>query len=295
MKYTFPSESVNASTTRPRQYYEMMGHRAIWSDGWKAITMHRKGVPFEDDEWALYNTSKDFSECHDLSESEPEKLKKMIDLWWEEAERFNVLPLDDRGTELFVMRREDRAPLSKPQRFLKNTPHLERFKVPDIRNRSFEIAAKVNMDNPSEGVLVASGARTGGIVLYVADGRLVFEYNFMGSSKILSSEKTIELGKCELGLTYRKTSENHGIATLFVETDSSRDYLGEFEIDTLPHRQTMYGMDVGRDLGPTVSSEYVGPFEFTGDLEWVEFRLENDRDDLEMAAEVEARNALADQ
>ena len=151
------------------------------------------------------------------------------------------------------------------------------------------------MDDPSEGVLVASGARTGGIVLYVADGRLVFEYTFMGSSKILSSEKTIESGRCELGVTYRKTSENHGIATLFVETDSSRDYLGEFEIDTLPHRQTMYGMDVGRDLGPTVSSEYVGPFEFTGDLEWVEFRLENDRDDLEVAAEVEARNALADQ
>ena len=295
MRYTFPSESVDAATTRPRQYYEMMGHRAIWSDGWKAVTMHRKGMPFEDDEWALYNTSKDFSECHDLSESEPEKLEEMIDLWWEEAERFNVLPLDDRGTELFVMRREDRAPLSKPQRFLKNTPHLERFKVPDIRNRSFEIAAKVTMDDPSEGVLVASGARTGGIVLYIADGRLVFEYNFMGSSKILSSEKTIESGRCELGVTYRKTSENHGIATLFVETDSSRDYLGEFEIDTLPHRQTMYGMDVGRDLGPTVSSEYVGPFEFTGDLEWVEFRLENDRDDLEAAAEVEARNALADQ
>lgn len=295
MQYTFPAESTNAATDRPKQYYEMMGHRAIWADGWKAVTMHRKGVPFEDDEWALYDTSKDFSECHDLSESEPEKLEEMIDLWWEEAERFNVLPLDDRGTELFVMRREDRVPLSKPQRFLKDTPHLERFKVPDIRNRSFEIAAKVDMESNSEGVLVASGARTGGIVLYVTGGRLVFEYNFMGASKILSSEKTIGSGKCELGLTYRKTSENHGVATLFVESGSSREHLGEFEIDTLPHRQTMYGMDVGRDLGPTVSSEYVGPFEFTGDLEWVEFRLENDRDDLEAAAEVEARNALADQ
>ena len=57
----------------------------------------------------------------------------------------------------------------------------------------------------------------------------------------------------------------------------------------------MYGMDVGRDLGPTVSEKYVGPFAFTGDLEWIEFRLENDRDDLEAAAEVEAKNALADQ
>ena len=295
MRYTFPSNALDATTMRPKQYYEMMGHRAIWSDGWKAVTMHRKDEPFEDEDWALYNTSKDFSECHDLSSDEPEKLKEMIDLWWGEAESFNVLPLDDRGAELFVLRREDRAPLSKPQRFLNNTPHLERFKVPDIRNRSFEIAAKVTIDDNSEGVLVASGARTGGIVLYVANGHLVFEYNFMGSSTILSSDKNLDAGECELGVSYRKTDENHGIASLYFRNNDHRVYLGEVEIDTLPHRQTMYGMDVGRDLGPTVSEKYVGPFTFTGDLDWVEFRLENDRDDLEAAAEVEAKNAIADQ
>ncbi len=295
MRYTFPSNALDATTMRPKQYYEMMGHRAIWSDGWKAVTMHRKDEPFEDEDWALYNTSKDFSECHDLSSDEPEKLKEMIDLWWGEAESFNVLPLDDRGAELFVLRREDRVPPSKPQRFLKNTPHLERFKVPDIRNRSFEIAAKVTLDNNSEGVLVASGARTGGIVLYVANGHLVFEYNFMGSSTILSSDKNLDAGECELGVSYRKTDENHGIASIYFRNNDHRVHLGGVEIDTLPHRQTMYGMDVGRDLGPTVSEKYVGPFTFTGDLDWVEFRLENDRDDLEAAAEVEARNALADQ
>ena len=295
MRYTFPANAVDTPTTRPKQYYEMMGHRAIWSDGWKAVTMHRKGVPFEDEEWALYDTSKDFSECHDLSASEPEKLKEMIDLWWDEAESFNVLPLDDRGNELFFMRREDRLPLSKPQRFLKNTPHLERFKIPDVRNRSFEIGAKVALDRDSEGVLVASGGRTGGIVLYVANSHLVFEYNFMGSSTIVSSERKLDTGECELGVSYRKTAENHGTASLYIENKDNRDYLGEIEIDTLPYRQTMYGMDVGKDLGPTVSDKYVGPFTFTGNLEWIEFRLENDRDDLEAASAVEAKNALADQ
>jgi arylsulfatase len=295
MRYTFPSNAVDVTTNRPKQYYEMMGHRAIWSNGWKAVTMHRKGEAFEDEEWALYNTKKDFSECHDLSSDEPEKLKEMVDLWWSEAENFNVLPLDDRGTELFVLRREDRVPPSKPQRFLKNTPHLERFKVPDIRNRSFEIAGKVNIKSSSEGVLVASGARTGGIVLYIADRHLVFEYNFMGSPTILSSDKKLDLGECELGVSYRKTDENHGVATLYVTNDDTREHLGEVEIDTLPHRQTMYGMDIGKDLGPTVSEKYVGPFIFTGGLDWIEFRLENDRDDLEAAAAVEATNALADQ
>ena len=295
MSYTFPTNAVNLTTNRPKQYYEMMGHRAIWSDGWKAVTMHRKGVSFEDEKWALYDTSKDFSECHDLSADEPEKLKEMIDLWWGEAESFNVLPLDDRGNELFFMRREDRLPPSKPQRFLQDTPHLERFKIPDVRNRSFEIAAKVTLDGDSEGVLVASGGRTGGIVLYVTDFHLVFEYNFMGSSTILSSKKKLDAGECELGVSYLKTAENHGLASLYIENSDNRVHLGEVEIDTLPYRQTMYGMDVGKDLGPTVSDKYVGPFTFTGDLEWIEFRLENDRDDLVAAAEVEARNALADQ
>ena len=295
MSYTFPTNAVDLTTNRPKQYYEMMGHRAIWSDGWKAVTMHRKGVSFEDEKWALYDTSKDFSECHDLSADEPEKLKEMIDLWWDEAESFNVLPLDDRGNELFFMRREDRLPPSKPQRFLQDTPHLERFKIPDVRNRSFEIAAKVTLDGDSEGVLVASGGRTGGIVLYVTDFHLVFEYNFMGSSTILSSKKKLDAGECELGVSYLKTAENHGIASLYIENSDNRVQLGEVEIDTLPYRQTMYGMDVGKDLGPTVSDKYVGPFTFTGDLEWIEFRLENDRDDLVAAAEVEARNALADQ
>ena len=295
MSYTFPTNAVDLTTNRPKQYYEMMGHRAIWSDGWKAVTMHRKGVSFEDEKWALYDTSKDFSECHDLSADEPEKLKEMIDLWWGEAESFNVLPLDDRGNELFFMRREDRLPPSKPQRFLQDTPHLERFKIPDVRNRSFEIAAKVTLDGDSEGVLVASGGRTGGIVLYVTDFHLVFEYNFMGSSTILSSKKKLDAGECELGVSYLKTAENHGIASLYIANSDNRVHLGEVEIDTLPYRQTMYGMDVGKDLGPTVSDKYVGPFTFTGDLEWIEFRLENDRDDLVAAAEVEARNALADQ
>ena len=190
----------------------------------------------------------------------------MIDLWWDEAESFNVLPLDDRGNELFFMRREDRLPLSKPQRFLKNTPHLERFKIPDVRNRSFEIGAKVALDRDSEGVLVASGGRTGGIVLYVANSHLVFEYNFMGSSTIVSSERKLDTGECELGVSYRKTAENHGTPSLYIENKDNRDYLGEIEIDTLPYRQTMYGMDVGKDLGPTVSDKYVGPFTFTGNL-----------------------------
>ena len=295
MRYTFSANSKDSESNHPRQYYEMMGHRAIWSEGWKAVTIHSQGTPFEDDQWALYDTSVDFSECHDLAEANPKKLEELIDLWWGEAERFNVLPLDDRGAELFFLKRGDTVPFSKNQRFLISSPHLERFKVPDIRNRSFEIAANIVLNKNSNGILVASGARTGGVVLYLKNGCLAFEYNFLGSSTLLTSDTIVDRGNCELGVTYRKTAEHHGSAGIYIERGGERDILNEIEIDTLPYRQTMYGMDIGKDTGPTVSKNYKGPFEFTGVLNWVEFRLENDRSDLEAFASVEAKNALADQ
>ena len=101
--YTFAE--ADAKSRRGVQYYEMLGHRAIWADGWKAVTRHRQGASFDDEQWALYHTDEDFSECHDLSAAQPEKLRLLIEHWWAEAGRYNVLPLDDRGIELFVQRR----------------------------------------------------------------------------------------------------------------------------------------------------------------------------------------------
>ncbi len=78
------------------QYFEMFGHRGIWHDGWKAVSFHPSGTPFENDKWELFHLDKDFSETDDLAEQQPERLAEMIKLWWSEAEKHNVLPLDDR-------------------------------------------------------------------------------------------------------------------------------------------------------------------------------------------------------
>ena len=293
---TFDAGSVGAASKRSVQYYEMLGHRAIWADGWKAVTMHRYGSPFEDDEWALYDTNSDFAECHDLAESHPEKLRELIDLWWSEAEKYNVLPLDDRGIELFVMRRPGADAPQNRQRFPATLPHLERFKAPDIRNRSFEVIASVDTTESTDGVLVASGSRTGGMVLYVQDGHLVFEYNFLGEPTSVRSTEPVPRGASQLGVVYRKSAEHQGTATLVFGDDGGKSReVGSVDLETMPYRQALYGMDVGRDLGPTVSSAYAGPFAFEGDLEWVEFRLEDDREDLRQAAAVESENALVDQ
>ena len=107
MRYTFDDPDV--PTDQRIQYYEMFGHRAIVADGWKAVTRHQAGTPFDDESWELYHYEVDRSECHDLATSMPGKLEELISLWWEEAEDQGVLPLDDRSLELFFTRYRDRS------------------------------------------------------------------------------------------------------------------------------------------------------------------------------------------
>ena len=293
---TFAAAGADAPSSRTTQYYEMLGHRAVYHDGWKAVTLHRQGTPFSEDEWALYDTRSDFAEIHDLSETHPDKLRELIELWWDEAAAYNVLPLDDRGVELFVLRQPGPEAAATRLRYPAGMPHLERFKCPDVRNRSFEIAASADTATGTDGVLVAYGSRTGGLVLWVADGVLCFEYNYLGRPTRIRASEPVPLGDVELGVRYTKTAEHAGTAILWQRAgDGPVQELGSVDLETMPYRQSLYGMDVGRDLGPTVSAAYDGPNEFQGLLRYVEFRLENDRDDLRAAAAVEAENALVDQ
>ncbi|MEE8300860.1 MAG: arylsulfatase, partial [Candidatus Tectomicrobia bacterium] len=288
--YTFASP--DHIRRRRVQYYEMLGHRALWADGWKAVTRHRHGQSFDDDQWALYHTDADFSECHDLADAQPEKLRELIERWWAEAGRYNVLPLDDRGIELFVQRRPSAGGERRQFRFLPGAPHIDRFAVPDIRNRSHRMMARIARDSTQQqGVLVASGARTGGYVLYILDNRLIYEYNYVGRVTRLVSDRELPPDACDLGMQFSKSGEHVGTVTLLVDDTE----VGKTSVELLPWRQTMYGMDIGRDQGSTVSSAYAAPFRFDGRLFWVDYHLEDDREDGKKAATIEARNALTDQ
>ena len=101
LAYTFDikAEDAGAVPTRKKtQYFEMQGHRALWYDGWKAVAYHRYGTSLDDDVWELYHLDEDFSECRDLADAQPERLAGMVDRFWEEAERYDVLPImDDAG------------------------------------------------------------------------------------------------------------------------------------------------------------------------------------------------------
>ena len=295
LRYSFNDK--NAPTRKTTQYYEMLGHRGIWHDGWKAVTLHKSGTPFEEDKWALYHTDEDFSECRDLASERPDKLRQLVDMWWAEAGKYNVLPLDDRGgAEILVIRRPGHEVPGNTQRFLPATPHLERSKTPDIRNRSFEVVARIDRSNGESGVLVANGARTGGMTFFIQDERLWFVYNRVGQLFEIASEDMLPTGELELTARYRKTGEHQGRMELLAgPLGQAATVIGTGPVETLPYRQTLYGMDIGKDTGPTVSGRYKGPFPYSGQLHWIEYRLQDDRADLKKAAAVELENRISDQ
>ena len=153
------------------------------------------------------------------------------------------------------------------------------------------MSASVTLDTGDEGVIVACGARTGGHVLYLRDGHLTFLYNAIGRITQLQSTVPVPSGRCELSVEYTKHADHEGIVRLLVGDAPA----GETALKTLPWRQTLFGMDIGRDLGSTVTDAYDAPFAFTGNIHFVDYHLSDDCDDLRAAAVVEAGNALVDQ
>ena len=273
------------------QYFEMFGHRGIYHDGWKAVTMHRPGTSYDEDRWQLFNMRTDFAECHDLAADHPDKLGELINVWWREAGRYNVLPLDDRGAELFVLRRPGSELARSRFRFLPRTPHLDRFGMPDIRNRSHRISARVTMSPGDQGALVTCGSRIGGHVLYVQQGRFHYAYSYLSSLSTVTSDIEIGPGDHTLTASFAKTDEHVGTMTLEIDGTAC----GSMPLQLLPWRQTMYGMDIGADRGSTVSTSYTAPFEFTGKLHHVDYELGDDRADLRAATRIDNENEVAAQ
>ena len=130
----------------------------IWQDGWKAVSFHPSGTPFENDKWELFHLDQDFSETDDLAAKEPERLEAMIKLWWSEAEKHNVLPLDDRFAARFAENAARFQGARNKFTFHAGMGHVPTDVAPDVRSRSYTIEAHVEIDERgAEGVLIAHG------------------------------------------------------------------------------------------------------------------------------------------
>jgi arylsulfatase len=273
------------TTGKHTQYFEMFGHRGIWHDGWKAVAWHAPYSSFDDDEWELYHLDDDFNENHDLATAEPERLAALLDLWWQQAEANQVLPLDDRFGERFAENAERFHGARTSYTFWAGMGHLPSDVAPDLRSRSYTIEAEVDIPaDGAEGVLISHGDATGGYSLFVRDGRLVHDLNIGGTHREVSSEVAVPSGRCRLGFRMERTHDGgpfpRGVGTLLIDGEP----VGSMETDQIFWLMISWsGLDIGLDRGTTVadydhSGRFIGPFEFTGRLIKVTVDLSADQD-----------------
>ena len=262
-----------AKVNRGPQYFEMFGHRGIVVDGWKAVAFHQMGTPFEDDTWELYNLENDFNECHDLASTEPERLKKLIDLWWEEADKHKVLPLDDRFAPRFAENAERHTGERKNFTFWRGMGHLPSDVAPDLRSRSYTISAYIDVpEDGCEGVLISHGDLTSGYSLFIRDGHLEHDLNIGGSHQMLKSDRPVPAGRHIVGVRMKRNG-NEGTLTMFID---------DVVVGTMTTSNIFWiliswsGLDIGLDRGTPVSL-YESPFEFTGHLTKVVVDLDADQ------------------
>ena len=264
MVYAF--DAPDEKTRKGPQYFEMGGHRGIWADGWKAVTYHKTGVPFTDDEWELYHLDEDFSEIRDLAAENPEKLREMIELWWIEASRHGVLPLDNRGM-LFAEGRFRPGSPHQHGRYVYYPPisHIPMAAAPAFGARSWTMTAEVERaDESSDGVIVAHGTQNTGFSWYIKDGLLVFDSNALAKHSVVRSERPVPVGKSTLGAAFA-WADKKGTITLLMDGEEC----GSIQVPSTIRTYTT-GMSIGRDALSPVTDDYEAPFPFEGTISRIE-------------------------
>ena len=269
-------DDPDAPSTRSTQFFSMLGSRGIWHDGWKAITNHPTisgWSNFGDDEWELYHTDVDRSECHNLAAEEPGRLRDLINLWYAEAGANQAFPLDDRSPlEIITTPRPVMSPPRSRYVYYPGTAEVPESQAVNIRNRSYIIAALVDLPAPgAQGVLFAQGARFGGHALYVKNNRLHYVYSYVGAveQKVVATEDLPTGENLILSASFDKDGqEAPGVATGILSLYYGDHQVGEGRIKTQPGKFSVAGegLCVGRDGGEPVTDDYPGsmPWEFTG-------------------------------
>jgi arylsulfatase len=259
------------------QHFEMLGSRAIYHDGWKAVTYHPVGpvyddglsvsAPFEDDRWELYHVAEDASEVHDIAADHPEKLAELVALWWDEARRNDVLPLDNRVLEIVVSGRPPR-PERRVWRYFQDGAPVPEFVAVDVRNRSHAISVTVDVPagtTPS-GTLLALGCALGGWSLHFLDGRLRYVHNLHGKkTEEVVADAVTGPGRHRADFEFDKDEGLGGRTTLRLDGQVvAEGIIGRFTPVTF--NEVGVGVTCGYEWGPAVGDGYAAPFAFNGTI-----------------------------
>ncbi|KUI00340.1 arylsulfatase [Mycolicibacterium acapulense] len=302
LAYSFAD--ADRASARDKQYFEMMGNRAMYHNGWIACCRHGR-LPWEtagtfsydDDKWELYNIAEDFSESVDLAEREPAKLRELQDMFLAEAAKYNVLPIDDRFAErLDVTLRPGFFTGRKEVTFHPGMTRLPEGSAPKMVGVPHTITVPVEIpEGGAEGVLCALGGDAAGFALFLWEGRVRYHYNFFGIERYDAvAENALSPGKHTIVVDFEPDSPQPGSpATVTVSVDG--DQVAQTRVERqVPQRCGTETFDVGMDCVSPVCDEYGGKglFPFTGTFESVTFKFgefdePSGMDRLEMATKMD--------
>jgi arylsulfatase len=282
-------DDANSQGHRRTQYFEMGCVRGLYHDGWMASAPstfapwnpHREGFDLDKQKWELYNIEEDFSQANDLASGNPQKLRELQDLWWAEASKYNVLPLDWRGTERLnaeLMGRPSLAGNRKTFTYYPGQIGLVNEAAPRILNKSWTLTADLEIpEGGAEGMIVTHGGLVGGYGLYVRDKKPVFVYNYLELERpMLVGKDPLPEGKVKLAIDFKyegKADERGKPATVTMLVNGNKVQEGRLN-RTIPLQISLgEGMDIGMDVGSPVDFTYKLPFEFTGKIDKVTYEL----------------------
>lgn len=297
LAHTF--DDATAAGKHHTQYFEMMGHRSIYHDGWRAVcpwpgpsfteagAFFGKPIPadtlteIDATGWELYHVDEDWAENHNLAAENRARLIEMIATWYVEAGKYNVMPVDGRGVQRFA---EERPQLTADRSRYTFYPHTQAVPFnagPRLLNRSHSITAEVEIpEGGAEGVLVSYGGTDGGYTLFVQDGLLQYVQNYVARDYLhVKADKPLTAGRHELRFEFEVTGEPDfahgkgaaGRAQLYV--DGKLTGQSDFPHTTPLSLGLTGGITVGADPGAPVCPFYRAPFEFTGIIHQVTFDL----------------------
>jgi arylsulfatase len=282
--------AADAAERHTQQYFEILGNRGMYKDGWWLSWMMPR-IPWKVDPetirgfapgvWdpakdpaELYYLPEDFTQANNLADQHPEKVKELQELFWREAEKYDVLPLLGGLTTFFGM--TPPPPTQSQFTYYGDVQNVASGVIPRIFNHSYTISADLEIPHGgAEGVIVAEADHLGGFSLFVQDGKLKHTYSFVGVMEFKQeSEAPLPTGTVNVRMEFAAdapTPATGGQATLYVDDE----VVGSGRIEhTAPVRFSGYaGMDIGRDNGMPVDRSYAdkSPFAFTGKVRKVVF------------------------
>jgi arylsulfatase A-like enzyme len=295
-------EDVQAESTHHTQYFEMLGHRSIYHDGWRAVcpwpgpSFTEAGTGFgnpipagkltdlDAQGWELYHVAEDFAENHNIAEGNRAKLIEMIATWYVEAGKYHVLPVDGRGMPRML---DERPQITKDRARYTFYPHTQAVPYnagPRLLNRTHSITADVEIPaGGAEGALVSFGGVDGGYSFYVKDHKLQYVQNYVARDYLhVESTVPVPAGHRELRFEFEVTGQpdfangkgTPGRAQLYIDGK----LVGQTDFPhTTPFSLGLTGgITVGADPGAPVAPFYETPFEFTGTIHSVTFDVSGD-------------------